>query len=70
MASAFEAFTASDRCDTGDCGAQAYFRFTLKAGGDLMFCHHHGQKNFKALDPLSKHIYDEVYRLTKTSYLI
>lgn len=68
MPSAFEPLTNLDRCDS--CSAQAYFRFTLKAGGDLMFCHHHGQKNFKALEPLSKHIFDEIYKLTKTSYLI
>jgi len=35
-------FTAHDRCDTGDCGAQAYTRWTLETGHDLIFCFHHG----------------------------
>jgi len=34
-----EALTAEDRCDR--CGAQAYLRVTLAAGGDLLFCGHH-----------------------------
>lgn len=38
--------TASDRCDR--CGAQAYVRATL-AGGELLFCAHHGRKYSGAL---------------------
>lgn len=38
--------TATDRCDR--CGAQAFIRATL-AGGELLFCAHHGRKYAGAL---------------------
>lgn len=31
---------ATDRCDTGKCGAQAYVSVML-LGGELLFCAHH-----------------------------
>lgn len=35
--------TAHDRCDR--CGAQAYhILVSPTSGGELLFCHHHGQK--------------------------
>ena len=35
--------TASDRCDTKDCSAQAYVK-TTGVSGDLLFCGHHYDK--------------------------
>ena len=35
--------TAADRCDR--CSAQAYVRATLHAGGELLFCAHHGREH-------------------------
>lgn len=45
-----ESFTAADRCDR--CGAQAYYRYTFKAG-DLLFCRHHQNKYKASLDSIS-----------------
>jgi hypothetical protein len=39
--------TAAERCDR--CGAQAYVRATLHAGGELLFCAHHGREHIPAL---------------------
>ncbi|MBP6997484.1 MAG: hypothetical protein KBB39_15225 [Phycicoccus sp.] len=39
--------TAADRCDR--CGAQAYVRVRLHAGGELLFCAHHGRQHLPAL---------------------
>jgi hypothetical protein len=39
--------TAADRCDR--CSAQAYVRATLHAGGELLFCAHHGREHIPAL---------------------
>lgn len=54
--------SAADRCDR--CGAQAYFRARLHAGGELLFCGHHGREH---LERLREHadIHDESVRLTQ-----
>ena len=39
--------TAADRCDR--CGAQAYVRARLHAGGELFFCAHHGREHLPRL---------------------
>lgn len=36
------ALNANDRCDK--CGAQAYTRWTLESGLDLLFCYHDGNE--------------------------
>lgn len=51
---------AADRCDR--CGAQAYVRATLHAGGELLFCAHHGRAHTPALAGLAD-IHDESERL-------
>jgi hypothetical protein len=55
--------TAADRCDR--CGAQAYVRARLHAGGELLFCAHHGREH---LPTLREHadIQDETERLHET----
>ena len=55
--------TAADRCDR--CGAQAYVRARLHAGGELLFCAHHGREH---LPKLREHadIPDETERLHET----
>jgi hypothetical protein len=52
--------TAVDRCDR--CSAQAYARATLHAGGELLFCAHHGREHIPALVGLAD-IHDESDRL-------
>ena len=54
--------TALDRCDR--CGAQAYVRVTLVAGGDLLFCGHHFREHEARLRPLALDVQDETARLT------
>ena len=56
--------TAADRCDR--CGAQAYVRARLHAGGELLFCAHHGREH---LPKLREHadIVDETERLNETA---
>ncbi|MFB9377969.1 hypothetical protein ACFFKU_10085 [Kineococcus gynurae] len=56
-----EPMTAADRCDR--CGAQAYVRVTLVAGGELMFCSHHGREHRDALQKVASDIRDETRRL-------
>jgi len=53
--------TASDRCDR--CGAQAYIRVVLLAGGDLLFCSHHFNEHSEKLRPQASEIIDESHRL-------
>ncbi len=55
--------TAADRCDR--CGAQAYVRARLHAGGELLFCAHHGREH---LPKLREHadIVDETERPHET----
>ena len=54
------ALTAADRCDR--CSAQAYVRAVLHAGGELLFCAHHGREHIPALAELAE-IHDESDRL-------
>lgn len=56
-----EPLTAADRCDR--CGAQAYVRVTLPAGGELVFCAHHGREYTPKLQELEAHIIEEYGRL-------
>jgi hypothetical protein len=54
--------TAADRCDR--CGAQAYVRVRLHAGGELLFCAHHGREHTPALAGIAE-IHDESERLNE-----
>ena len=54
--------TALDLCDR--CGAQAYMRVVL-AGGELLFCAHHGRKHGEALAKVALEIQDETGRLSE-----
>lgn len=56
--------TAADRCDR--CGAQAYVRARLAAGGELLFCAHHGREHLPRLRDLHVEIQDESDRLHAT----
>ncbi|MGB8385794.1 MAG: hypothetical protein WCG47_31910 [Dermatophilaceae bacterium] len=53
--------SAADRCDR--CGAQAYIRARLNAGGELYFCVHHGRKHLPSLQAQASEIHDESDRL-------
>jgi hypothetical protein len=53
--------TAADRCDR--CGATAYVRVVLHAGGELLFCSHHARKHLDAVRPIAARIDDESDRL-------
>jgi len=55
--------TALDRCDR--CGAQAYVRVVLAAGGDLLFCGHHFREHEARLRPLALDVQDETAKLTE-----
>jgi hypothetical protein len=55
--------TAIDRCDR--CGAQAYVRVTLIAGGELLFCGHHFREHEERLRPLAAEVHDETGRLAE-----
>jgi hypothetical protein len=54
-------FKPSERCDR--CGAQAYVRATLKGGGSLLFCAHHGREHLPKLRAIGTIIQDETDRL-------
>jgi hypothetical protein len=56
-----EPLDVADRCDR--CGAQAYVRVTMQAGGELMFCAHHGREYSPKLRELEAVILDESVRL-------
>ena len=60
-----DTMTAADRCDR--CGAQAYVRVVLSAGGELLFCAHHGREHRDALREVASDIQDETRRLASTS---
>lgn len=60
-----DTMTASDRCDR--CGAQAYVRVMLSAGGELLFCAHHGREHRDALRQAGADIHDESQKLAATS---
>lgn len=54
---------ATDRCDR--CGAQAYVRVALPAGGELLFCGHHFRDHEAPLRQVGAAIVDETDRLAK-----
>lgn len=56
--------TAEDRCDR--CGAQAYLRVELHAGGELLFCAHHAREHGDKLKEVAIHVLDETHKLTNT----
>lgn len=56
--------TAADRCDR--CGARAYIRVVLPAGGELLFCAHHGRAHEDALRARAVEIQDESHALKET----
>ncbi|MEY4996740.1 MAG: hypothetical protein RLY59_144 [Actinomycetota bacterium] len=53
--------TSLDRCDS--CGAQAYVRATMPAGGVLLFCAHHAAKHREKLTGLGAQWHDETAKL-------
>jgi hypothetical protein len=53
--------TSLDRCDS--CGAQAYVRATMPAGGVLLFCAHHASKHREKLTGLGAQWHDETAKL-------
>jgi len=53
--------TAVDRCDR--CGAQAYLRVSLQAGGELLFCAHHAREHGDKLREIASHVHDETDKL-------
>jgi hypothetical protein len=55
---------ALDRCDR--CGAQAYVRATLLAGGELLFCAHHGKEYAEKLKTVAARIQDETAKLVES----
>lgn len=58
--------SATDRCDR--CGAQAYVRVVLTAGGELLFCSHHWARHADVLRPKAQEIHDETHRLTTVGH--
>ena len=56
--------TAVDRCDR--CGAQAYLRVSLQAGGELLFCAHHAREHGDKLREIASHVHDETNKLADT----
>ncbi|GAC1383491.1 MAG: hypothetical protein NVSMB48_16840 [Marmoricola sp.] len=53
--------TAVDRCDR--CGAQAYLRVLLQAGGELLFCAHHAREHSDKLREVALSFHDETGKL-------
>ena len=56
--------TAVDRCDR--CGAQAYLRVSLQAGGELLFCAHHAREHGDKLREIAANVVDETHKLSNT----
>ena len=56
--------SAMDRCDR--CGAQAYVRVVLNAGGELLFCAHHFREHEDRLRASATVVHDETGRLDET----
>lgn len=56
--------TAADRCDR--CGAQAYLRVELQAGGELLFCAHHAREHGDKLREIAANVVDETHKLAAT----
>ncbi len=67
--------TANDRCDTGNCGAQAYVK-AIGVSGELLFCAHHYNlivDNAVGYDKMMKFAYqiiDEREKLSSNNRLI
>ena len=57
------ALSAMDRCDR--CGAQAYVRVVLNAGGELLFCAHHFREHESRLRESATEVHDETARLAE-----
>lgn len=64
VASRAAALTATDRCDR--CGAQAYLRVELAAGGELLFCAHHAREHGDKIREVAAHVHDETGKLAET----
>ena len=58
------ALSAIDRCDR--CGAQAYLRVMLAAGGELLFCAHHAREHGPKLRKVATEFHDETHKLGDT----
>ena len=58
------ALSAIDRCDR--CGAQAYLRVMLPAGGELLFCAHHAREHGPKLREVATEFHDETHKLGDT----
>ena len=58
------ALSAADRCDR--CGAQAYLRVELQAGGELLFCAHHAREHGDRLREIAATVHDETHKLAHT----
>ena len=56
--------TAVDRCDR--CGAQAYLRVQLQAGGELLFCARHAREHGDKLREIAAYFHDETHKLSDT----
>ena len=54
--------SAADRCDR--CGAQAYLRVELQAGGELLFCAHHAREHGDRLREVAATVHDETHKLS------
>ena len=57
------ALSAHDRCDR--CGAQAYVKFSLIAGGELLFCAHHARAHEASLEKVATKVIDETASLAE-----
>jgi hypothetical protein len=64
VSTAVSQLKATDRCDR--CGAQAYVRVSLVAGGELHFCGHHARAHEGKLRSIAVEWHDETSRLTLT----
>lgn len=64
VAPSTNALTAVDRCDR--CGAQAYLRVLLEAGGELLFCAHHAREHGDKLREIAVSFHDETGKLADT----
>lgn len=64
IAPSVSALTAVDRCDR--CGAQAYLRVLLQAGGELLFCAHHAREHGDKLREIALSFHDETGKLADT----
>ena len=56
--------TTADRCDR--CGAQAYVRARLHAGGELLFCAHHAREHGDKLREVGTVVVDDTHKLADT----